>query len=131
MTWAFSALHKSLRKTCVFLGLALLEGMLRRAVFVIFRCWAPGDRHLGSLWQLWGAITLLGAALGGHLAPKGSPWTIFGSVPPRGLAEGNQVWRPKEGEGSVFLAVGAAHNPLLGRQQWEVGCGRWEVGYGL
>ena len=104
--------YKNYRKTFNFDGLAAIRDVRREFFSVIFLCWACCGGCWGSLWRLWGAITLLGAALGGHLAPKGSPWTIFGSITPRDLAEGNQVWRLRGRVGKGFLVVRTAHSPL-------------------
>ena len=57
--WAFSEIHKNLRKTLLFHGAALLGSMLRRPFLVILRCWAPCGRCLGALWRLWGALCRL------------------------------------------------------------------------
>ena len=59
MPWAFSEIHKNLRKTVIFHGSALLGIMLRRAFFGNFRCWAPCGRHLGALGRLWDALCQL------------------------------------------------------------------------
>ena len=59
-------------------------GVYGEPFFMIFLCGTCCSGFWGALWRLWDAIMLLGVALGGHWAPKGSPMVIFGSVPHSG-----------------------------------------------
>ena len=77
--WAVSETYENQRKTFIFHGSALLGGMLRRAFFVSFRCWAPCGRRLGALWRLWGALCRL----------WGSFWRLWVAT-----------WRPKAPPGT-------------------------------
>ena len=70
------------------------EGIYGEPFFMIFLCGTCCGGFWGALWRLWGPIMILVAAPGGHWTPKGSPLMIFGSIPPRGLAKGKQVWGP-------------------------------------
>ena len=97
--WAFSEIHKNLRKNMLFHGSALLGSMLRRAFLMIFRCWAPCGRRLGALWRLWGALCRLWGPLWrlwvATWRPKARSWTPDTS---RGSATGGRVtrfWGPK------------------------------------
>ena len=59
--------------------------------FMIFLCGTCCSGFWGALWRLWGAIVLLGVALGGHWAPKGSPMVIFDSIKHSEVSASNGV----------------------------------------
>ena len=80
-------MYKNLRKTYKLHGSAAIGGEYGELFFMIFLCGTCSGEFWGALCQLWGAIMLLGAALGGHWAPKGSRWRRFHSVPPLRSAE--------------------------------------------
>ena len=80
-------MYKNLRKTYKFHGSAAIWGVYGKPFFMVFLCGTCCSGFWGALWRFWGAIMLLGVALGGHWAPKGSPLTFFGSVTPREVAK--------------------------------------------
>ena len=84
----------NLYKTYKIHGAAAIWGVYGEPFFMIFLCGTCCSGFWGTLWRLWGAIVLLGVALGGHWAQKGSPMVIFGSIPHSDLGPSNQVWGP-------------------------------------
>ena len=75
-------MYKNLRKSYKFHGSAAIGGVYGESFFMIFLCGTCCGGFWGALWRLWASIMLLGAALGGHWAPKESRWRLFQSVPP-------------------------------------------------
>ena len=72
--------------------------MLRRVLFVIFRCWAPCARNLDALWRLGRSVSALGsslAPLGGHLAHNGSTRDPCHAVAGCDRRASNSILEPK------------------------------------